>query len=1491
MQAASWVGRQYEQPLGGVAAHLYAEFDGAGLDIARLSLAISRLYQSHPMLRLRITPEGRQTIENMDDRYRLQIDDWQGDSQCDADRYLADKRQSKTTQKLPLERGLACDISVSLLPEGRCRLHVDLDMIAADAQSFRILMEDLTRFYRQPGPPAGNTQVAYFRYLDRMRGDKSRLKRYQNDKQWWHERLPAIPPAPALPQSPVAGHCRSNRLAGLLTQPERRTLAKIARTHHLTLATLFLCAFAGVVGHSCGMTRFRLNVPMFHRRPYVKEAERIIGDFSNLVILDVAYDPAESLLTFCRRTASRLARLITHSHYPGVNVLRDLSRHHGNMQIAPLVFTSGLGLPGGKLFSDEVLRTFGEMNWVISQGPQVALDAQVVEVRDGILVNWDVRLDLFPKPIIRPLFDSYLNLMRQLALTPDTLNQPLESMLMPRQTAAIHSPPPSGAEPILTRGNNMQTPLTSLQQAYLLGRSEQWPLGGVAMQDFREYRGTLPAATLRQRLTELVRRHEALRTRIDPHMLIQYVSPETVINLDEIDLRDIPRGDALRQVDEIRRARSHTLNNLTLSPWHIWIITLAEGAGHQDDDFTTVVFTSFDALILDGSSISTIITRLFDGAEPMPQSFPLRIARPDNSEPALLTRRRLDDRRYWREKLQHLPPPPAFPWREPLASIRSSPWRRESLRLPRRLIRRISAIGAAHGLFQNSILSAAILETLSLWLRGGALPVGIPVSFPSADGRLGNASTFVVISFTRTRDASLNAARRLQQDILESLQHLTFSGVDLTRLLLKQHGESPALPVVLTNGLSWESPPADSPMRFHSGLTQTPQVAMDIRLSLDQDKNLLLCLDYAEHALDQTIVQDMLQAIAARIALTCRQTAQFPMPAQFIDYHHYHHNGDERDYIGSGFLNRIAHHLFAPSPDKAAIHCGPRTISYAQLGQSVQTAMTNLRRYGMKKGNVVALALPRSPAHLTITLACALQGIIWVPIDINSPPERMAYLLTNCQPDLIVSVIPVGEMRVVQPAALLSPVELAALDLPDASLSERSHSRDPAYYLYTSGTTGKPKCVVLSYRATDNVIGRTLEKWGVGQQDVFISVTPLHHDMSVFDLFGSLCAGATLVIPEPHEEKDAISWNRLVERHRVTLWCSVPAILDMLLSCTQDDRLRSLRLIAQGGDYIRPATIRALRARLADARLFSLGGPTETTIWSIWHEITADDSDTIPYGKPLPANRYFICHDTGEHCPAYVVGRIYTAGVNLALGYLENGILCQHDFVTLTDPAGEPVRAFRTGDEGYYRKDGNIIFANRVNGYVKIRGIRVSLPEIESALDKHPSIKEVAVVDYPAGETGEITLGAMYTSQQGDAIPIAELRAFVSRHLPCTHVPTRMIHATALPLSANGKTDRRRIKESFIAERSAGVTARDAAIADEQTRCCQRILGIYLHAIGIQHGERFDEDSAFMTMGLKPSHLQPITIRLNETFGVRLSPYDLVKCNNARHVSRLLQQT
>lgn len=1021
----------------------------------------------------------------------------------------------------------------------------------------------------------------------------------------------------------------------------------------------------------------------------------------------------------------------------------------------------------------------------------------------------------------------------------------------------------------------MGKPLSALQKAYLLGRSEHLPLGGVAMQEFREYRGKIDSERLEQRLTELVRRHEALRTHIDVTALTQYVSDEIAVNLDIMDLRSHSADDAWRHIDAVRESYSHQIHDLSSSPWHVLLFHLPKSPADNED--SEVLFARFDALILDGRSISTLLTELLSSDEMTPYTPAPLQSPPEPDDPA----KHAIDAAYWAEKLRDIAGPPRLSWQVPLEQIGCSRYRRETIRVDKSRLDQLSRIGASQHLFRNTVLSALIFEVLSHWTAGRALHIGVPVAPPLRENRMTNGSSFIVVHYDASQGTLLQRMQRVQQDILQGLQHLSFSGVDINRLLLRRLPGKVVLPIVVTNGLSWPQPDQGCSVRWHDGLTQTPQIAMDIRILPDHGGGLSLSIDYAEKALRPALVRNILHAIGKSFLAIC-QRQEFSLETSDIFETFTERLDDTATSAPFPFLRRVAENLSVDASSKDAIVYGSERISYQQLGQNVTSTMSALAEKGITAGKVVAICLPRSPEHLVITLACALSGVIWVPIDAKSPPDRLAYLLENCQPDLIVSQSPGDDLQITPCQLLSQSVQLADLSTHLDSLTALSRSADPAYYLYTSGTTGKPKCVVLSNRATAHVIGCTQTRWAIDAADVFISVTPWHHDMAVFDLFGALSAGATLVIPTQEEEKDAIHWNRLVQQHRVSIWCSVPAILDMLLSCRTGQELSSLRLIAQGGDYIKPAVIERLRQLGKDIRLFSLGGPTETTIWSIWHEITPCDKEIIPYGRPLPGTRYFVCDETGAHCPPGVIGRIHTAGINLAIGYLEAGSIRQNDFITLTDQNGVKVRAFRTGDLGQYREDGCLLFAGRVDGYVKVRGIRVSLPDIEMELRQYPDISDLIVIDLPETQTNETSIVAIYTTQNDQYITTAQWRAFARDHLPDSHVPSRFVQRSAMPLSANGKVDRRAVRGELMAT--------NPPVRASDTGTSQRILDIYLSALGEQGAAGLDEHSPFLSMGLRPSHLRQIASNIAQTFGVSLSAEALIRCRNARHVSELLHE-
>jgi len=420
LQHAYWVGRDPGQQLGGVAPHLYLEFDGAGIDPARLRSAFDGLVRRHPMLRVRVGDDGRQRIAAPSTSPTLRVHDLRGVEPAEAGRELDRIRDEMSHELLDIERGEVFRAAVSLLPAGlpggaAARLHLDVDMIAADAVSYRALLADLARLYTDPAAELPALDYTYREYL-RARPEARAAVR-ATAAEYWTERLPTLPGPPELPRSADPGErARAVRLAFHLGPEEWGRVADAARARGITPAVAVATVFAEVVGAWSTEPRFVLNVPMFDREQVHPDIDRVVGDFTSSVLLEVDLTEPLPLLERARAVQRRLHTDASHRDYSGLEVLRDLGRRSGEQLIAPVVFTSGIDL--GELFDDRVRRAFGDPVWVISQGPQVVLDAQVSELDGGLLVNWDVRGNEFADGVPAAMFAAFERLVRELASPP-----------------------------------------------------------------------------------------------------------------------------------------------------------------------------------------------------------------------------------------------------------------------------------------------------------------------------------------------------------------------------------------------------------------------------------------------------------------------------------------------------------------------------------------------------------------------------------------------------------------------------------------------------------------------------------------------------------------------------------------------------------------------------------------------------------------------------------------------------------------------------------------------------------------------------------------------------------------------------------------------------------------------------------------------------------------------------------------------------------------
>ncbi|WP_461029201.1 non-ribosomal peptide synthetase, partial [Streptomyces sparsus] len=443
--------------------------------------------------------------------------------------------------------------------------------------------------------------------------------------------------------------------------------------------------------------------------------------------------------------------------------------------------------------------------------------------------------------------------------------------------------------------------------------------------------------------------------------------------------------------------------------------------------------------------------------------------------------------------------------------------------------------------------------------------------------------------------------------------------------------------------------------------------------------------------------------------------------------------------------------------------------------------------------------------------------------------------------------VPVAEASAAEPVAEPVPVDPAQL----------------AYVIYTSGSTGEPKGVEITHAAAANTIDDVNARYRVGSDDVTLQVSALDFDLSVYDLFGLLAVGGTVVTLTEDVRREAAVWAGLAAEHGVTVWNTVPTLLDMLLvACESGTGLPRLRVAIVSGDWVGLDLPDRLRASAPNALLVAMGGATEASIWSNAHDVKGVDPAwvSIPYGRPLANQRFRVVDAHGRDRPDFVPGELWIGGAGVALGYRGDPDRTAASFVTA---GGE--RWYRTGDLGRYHPSGVLEFLGRRDHQVKVRGHRIELGEIETRLRELPGVANaVAWVDSSAGVR---RLAAVVTPEQGaDPAPDgADLLAALAGHLPPHMLPEHLTVVDRLPLNANAKVDRAAVAQTYGLRRAAETAPADDGPRGDTERAVAEVWAALLEAPEV------GRTANFFGLGGDSLTATRVVQQFSQRFGVELS--------------------
>lgn len=399
-------------------------------------------------------------------------------------------------------------------------------------------------------------------------------------------------------------------------------------------------------------------------------------------------------------------------------------------------------------------------------------------------------------------------------------------------------------------------------------------------------------------------------------------------------------------------------------------------------------------------------------------------------------------------------------------------------------------------------------------------------------------------------------------------------------------------------------------------------------------------------------------------------------------------------------------------------------FSYGDVANRVSIIANELTLSGAKPGDHISVSIPPSPEALCAILAVVWIGGAYVPINVNQPIERRRLIYKQAEIRYCLSTKNSNALAVEECVNLIVPsvsssaqMELLNHDNSNEYTTKQlpypSKADDTAYIIFTSGSTGTPKGVEIAHGSAVNTIDDIIERFDICEVDRAIGISALDFDLSVFDLFGMLSAGGSLAIIPDEKRKEPEYWKMIIDEHNITVWNTVPALFEMLMIYSNpDDELRNLRLVLVSGDWVKPNLYKELRMRSNHCRFIALGGATEASIWSNMFEVTEVDPswDAVPYGKALSKQEFRIV-ENGVDVPLGKRGELWIGGDGLAKGYVSMPEQTAVSFVTENGR-----RWYRTGDYGYLKPDGNIIFCGRKDSQVKLNGFRIELGEIDGKI-------------------------------------------------------------------------------------------------------------------------------------------------------------------------------
>jgi amino acid adenylation domain-containing protein/non-ribosomal peptide synthase protein (TIGR01720 family) len=965
--------------------------------------------------------------------------------------------------------------------------------------------------------------------------------------------------------------------------------------------------------------------------------------------------------------------------------------------------------------------------------------------------------------------------------------------------------------------------------------------------------GILNVLALEQSLNEIVQRHEVLRTNFISvnGQPIQVINATSTLKLSVVDLQELPVEK--QKVDVLRLVDKETQLLFNLARGSLLRVCLL----HLSEQQYVFLFTMHH-IIFDGWSIGlfvkelTVLYEAFRKGKPSPLSkLPIQYV-----DFAVWQRQWLQGEvlksqiDYWRKQLEDAPRFLDLPTDRPRAAVRTFQGATYSFELSQELSVALNTLSQR----QRSTLFMTLLATFQilLWRYTGSedIVVGSPIANRNRKEIKDLIGFFINTLVLRTNLAGnptfeelLNRVRAMT---LEAYAHEDLPFELLVDELQPQRNLSyiPLFQVAFVLQNAPISTLIDLPDLNLSSL-KVPSVNADFDLNLDitEATDRITCdLHYNTNLFEEITIkrmagnyQTLLEEITANPKLRLSELSLLTKPEQYQLLWEW--NDTASDYPQDKCIHELFQVQVEKTPDAVAVVFENQQLTYRELNQRANQLAHYLRSLGVKPEVLVGICVERS-LHMVIGLLAILKaGGAYVPIDPNYPQERLAYMLEDSQPSVLLTQqyllekLPNNQAQVI---CIDSDWEYIANES-IRNLVSNIILDNLAYVIYTSGSTGKPKGAMNAHKGISNRLLWMQNTYQLTSADVVLQKTPFSFDVSVWEFFWTLITGARLVVAQPEGHKDTNYLVKLIRQQQITTLHFVPSMLQVFIEAEGLEKCQSLVRVIASGEAL-PAQLQQRFFNKLDAQLYNLYGPTEAavdvTFWQCKKD-NATNQNTVPIGQPIANIQIYLLDQYFNPVPVGVTGEVYIGGVGVGRGYLNRPDLTAEKFIP--NPFSQQTeRLYKTGDKARYLANGEIEYIGRIDNQVKVRGFRIELGEIEAIIGQYPAVRETVVV--VSGESVDSQRIVGYVVPQTEqTLAVSELRDFLESKLPSYMIPAVFVTLEALPLTPNGKVDRKALPapDKILPELEETFVKPQTTVEKQLAAIWAEVLG--LESIGIKN--------------------------------------------------------